>query len=130
MIEMIAYHRWVVYGLLGVMVFNLLIPYGMRSQPSKMIFWTRVGYFAFWALWSMAVFGGLIVWIFKLRDLPPATLVMMVTAAVLIPLDIYRAVQLKRRWIGGDDGVGFNTLMVGGELLVTVATVLYALYGA
>ena len=127
--EIIDYHRWAVYGLLAVMVYNFSAPYLLRAQPPKMIFWTRVGYFAFWAFWSMVVFGGLIVWIFKLREMPPNTLVMMVAAVALIPLDIYRAVQLKRRWIGGHDGVGFNTLMISSELFVTVATVLYALYG-
>jgi len=125
--DILDLHRWVAEGLLIVMVLNLLIPYAKRRDSKRMVFWTRVGYFAFWAFWTMVVFGGLITWIFKLREWSPSVVVMMMVALALVPMDIYRAVKLKRLWIAGDDGIRFNTLWVGIEITVTAATIAYAL---
>ena len=125
--EIIGYHRWAVYGLLAVMGYNLLIPMLMRSQILKMIFWTRVGYFAFWAFWTMVVFGGIITWIFKLRELSLPVLAMMVVSAVLLGIESMRPFKLKALWLSGEDGIKANTLMVGSEWLMTLAVTVYAL---
>jgi len=128
--EIIDYHRWAVYGLLAVMGLNMLIPYWLRAEAVRMVFWTRVGYFAFWAFWTMVAFGGLITWLFKLREMPPTVIAMMIALLVLMPIEIYRAVKLKRLWIQGTDGMGFNALLLWSELVVTGGVTLYALYGA
>ncbi len=125
--EIIDYHRWVVYGLLAVMVYNLLTPYLLRAQPPKMIFWTRVGYFAFWAFWSMVIFGGLITWLFKLREFPPSVITMIVVSVVLLGIEAMRPFKLKALWLTGEDGIKLNTLMVGSELLMTLAMTVYAM---
>ena len=125
--EIIDYHRWAVYGLLAVMAYNLLMPYRLRTQPLKMIFWIRVGYFAFWAFWTMAVFGGLIVWIFKLRELPSVVVAMMLAAVVLLGIEALRPFKLKALWVTGEDGIKTNTRMVGSELLITLAVTVYAM---
>jgi len=127
MSEILAWHRWVAEGLLIVMLINLIAPYLLRSRPEQMVFVTRVGYFAFWAFWTMAVFGGLITWIFKLQAWPPTVIAMVVVAAVLIPIDIYRAVTLKKIWIRGGDGITYNTLWVGIEIALTGGVIAYAL---
>ena len=127
MTEILAWHRWVAEGLLIVMLLNLASPYFLRSRPERMVFWTRVGYFAFWAFWTMAVFGGLITWVFKLREWPPTVIAMVIVAVVLIPIDIYRAIRLKKIWISGNDGMAFNTLWVGIEIALTAAMIAYAL---
>ena len=92
-----------------------------------MIFWTRVGYFAFWAFWTMVVFGGLITWIFKLQAWPMTVIAMVGVAALLVPIDIYRALTLKKIWISGRDGVGFNALWVGIEIVLVAAMIAYAM---
>lgn len=125
--DIIAFHRWVAEGLLAVMLLNLILPYLLRQQMETMVFWTRIGYFAFWAFWMMSVFGGLITWIFKHQAWPPTVIVMTIIAAVLIPIDIYRAIRLKKIWIRGGDGIGFNTLWVGVEIALTAAMIAYAL---
>jgi len=125
--EIIDYHRWAVYGLLVVMVSNLLSPYLLRAQPPKMIFWTRVGYFAFWAFWPMVIFGGFIVWLFKLQELPPSIIVMMVVSVVLLGIEAMRPFKLKALWLAGEDGIKLNTLMVGSELLIALAMTVYAM---
>ncbi len=127
--EIIGYHRWAAEGLLAVMVINLLIPYGMRQNIVRMIFWMRVGYFAFWAFWTMTAFAGVIDWMFTQRALPGRVIVMIVAALILPVMDGYRAIRLKRLWLSGDDGSGFNTVVVGGELVLTLVAFLYGLYG-
>jgi len=128
--EIIDYHRWAVYGLLAVMGLNMLIPYLLRTEMVRMVFWTRVGYFAFWAFWTMVAFGGLITWLFKLREMPPTVIAMMIVLFVLMPIEIYRAVKLKLLWLQGTDGLGFNALLLWSELILTGGVTLYALYGA
>ncbi len=125
--EIIAYHRWAVYGLLIVLTFNMVVPYVLRTRMPKMIFWTRIGYFAFWALWTMTVFGGLIVWIFKLREMPPDVITMMAGAVVLPGIESVRPFKLKTSWRSGEDGITTNTRMVGAEWLITLAVTVYAL---
>ena len=127
MTEILAWHRWVAEGLLVVMLFNLALPYFLRSQAERMIFWTRVGYFAFWAFWTMGVFGGLITWIFKLQAWPPTVIAMVVVALVLSLIEIYRALTLKKFWIRGEEGMGFNARWVGLEIVLTAGMILYAL---
>jgi len=127
--EIIAYHRWAAEGLLIVMLINLLVPYLLRRELPRLVFWTRVGYFAFWAFWSMVIFGGLITWLFTLRHLPATVITMMVVAAVLAFMDGYRSVRLRRFWIKGHDGLGFNFQWLGAEIVLTLAMFLYGLYG-
>ena len=127
--EIIGYHRWAAEGLLAVMAINLLIPYLLRQNIVRMVFWVRVGYFAFWAFWTMTAFAGLIDWIFTRQALPGRVIVMIVVALILPVLDGYRAIRLKRIWLAGGDGVGFNTAIVGSELALTLGAFLYGLYG-
>ena len=125
--EIIDYHRWTVYGLLAVMIYNFAIPYLLRVQMPKMIFWMRIGYFAFWMFWPMVIFGGLITWLFKLRELPPSVIAMMGVSVVLLGIEAMRPFKLKALWVAGEDGIKLNTLMVGSELLITLAVTVYAI---
>jgi hypothetical protein len=127
--ELIGYHRWAVEGLLVVLLINLFVPFLLRRDVARMVFWTRIGYFAFWAFWTMGAFAGLIAWMFTLRALPATVIAMIVVALILPFLDGYRAIKLKRIWLSGYDGVGFNTAVVGAELLLSLAVFVYGLYG-
>jgi hypothetical protein len=127
--EIIAWHRWAAEGLLIIMLINLAVPYLLRRDALRSIFWTRVGYFAFWAFWSMVVFGGLIVWVFTLRHWPATVLVMVAVAVVLAFIDGRRAIRLRRFWADGQNGLAFNTRWVGIELILTLSMLLYGLYG-
>jgi hypothetical protein len=127
--EIIGYHLWTAEGLLIVMLINLIVPYLLRQEMVRMVFWTRVGYFAFWALWSMVIFGGLIAWLFTLRHLPLPVITMMVVATVVAFIEGYRAIKLRRIWIRGGDGIVFNTQWVGIEIALIASMFLYGLYG-
>lgn len=125
---LMAYHRHLVEGLVLILLFNLLLPRILRSSPERRIFYTRVGYFAFWALWSMVVFSGLMVWLFAGRPLTLPVTTMLVLAGLLPLLDIYRALRLKRLWLSGSEGLGFNCAVVGLELLLTIGVTLLAFW--
>jgi hypothetical protein len=125
----IDWHRWAVEGLLMVMLLNLAVPYMLRTNALRSIFWTRVGYFSFWALWSMVVFGGLITWVFTLRHWPATVIVMVAVAAAVAVIDGWRAIKLRRFWAEGQSGLIYNTRQVGIEIVLTLAMLLYGLYG-
>jgi hypothetical protein len=46
--EIISYHRYMVEILLFVLILNLLLPFLLKQNIEKMVFWTRIGYFAFY----------------------------------------------------------------------------------
>jgi hypothetical protein len=122
---LIAYHRHLVEAWLLVLGVNLILPYVLRNDLPKRVFYTRIGYFVFWALWAMVGFSGLMVWLFAGR---PHTLPvdLMIALIVVLPLlDGYRAIRLKKLWLAGEEGVGFSMAVVGIEIaLVTLVTVL------
>ena len=126
---LIGYHRHLVEGLLLILLLNLLLPWILRSSREKRIFYTRIGYFAFWALWSMVAFSGLMVWLFAGRPLTLPVTAMLALAVLLPLLDIYRAVRLKRLWFSGSEGLGLNTSVVGLELALTIGVTLLAVLG-
>ncbi len=126
---LIGYHRHLVEGLLLILLLNLSLPWILQSSPEKRIFYTRVGYFAFWALWSMVAFSGLMVWLFAGRPLTLPVIGMLILTGLLPLLDIYRAVRLKRLWLSGSTGLGFNSAIIGLELALTIGVTLLAVPG-
>jgi hypothetical protein len=125
---LISYHRILVEGLLLLLALNLILPWSLRKWPERRVFYTRIGYFAFWALWSMAVFSGLIVWIFAGRPLTPPLFIMWGVTLLLPLLDGYRAVRLRRLWRDGKEGLGFSSLIVLLEILAVALTVLAGIF--
>ncbi|ADV47102.1 hypothetical protein [Nitratifractor salsuginis] len=125
---LISYHRTLVEGLLLVLLLNLVLPWILRGHPARRIFYTRIGYFAFWAFWAMTVFSGLIVWIFAGRPVSLPILVMLGVMILLPMLDGYRAIRLRRLWLEEKDGLGFHTLIVLLEILAVVATILVSIF--
>jgi len=84
-----------------------------------------VGYFVFWAFWTMVAFSGLMVWLFAWRPHTPAVDLMILLVFILPGLDAYRAVKLRKIWLRGGDGVGFSMAVVAIEIaLTTLVTVL------
>jgi len=120
---LIHYHFLTVEGLLFIMLLNLFIPIFLKSDAIRLIFWTRVGYFAFWAFWSMAVFSGLIVFVFTKHLLTPQVDAMIALSIILPILDGYRAIKNKRLWIANQDASSFSMTIVGIELLLTLIVI-------
>jgi len=105
------------------MLLNLFLPLFLKSDAIRLIFWTRVGYFAFWAFWSMAVFSGLIVFVFTKHLLTPQIDAMIALSIILPILDGYRAIKNKRLWIANQDASSFSMTIVGIELLLTLIVI-------
>jgi len=120
---LIHYHFLTVEGLLFIMLLNLFIPIFLKSDAIRLIFWTRVGYFAFWAFWSMAIFSGLIVFLFTKHLLTPQIDAMIALSIILPILDGYRAIKNKRLWIANQDASSFSMTIVGIELLLTLIVI-------
>ena len=126
---LMGYHRHLVEILIFIFLLNLLLPWGLRKNLPKRIFWTRVGYFSFWALWSMVAFSGLMVWLFARHPMNIAVISMLILLVILPILDIYRAIKLKRLLILEQDGLKFNTIVVVLEILLSIGVTLLAIFG-
>ncbi len=123
---LISYHQFLVKALLFVLFFNMILPFFIKKYPIKAILWVRIGYYLFWAAFSMAVFSGLIVWVFMKNKIDLAVILMMILAFILPILDIYRAIKLRRFWLENREWVKFNFFIALLELILTVGVVIVA----
>ncbi len=124
---LVSYHSFLVYGLIGVILLNILISYGIKDF-NKLIKYTRIGYFTFWALWAMVLFAGLVVFVFMKQPLTLAVVTMLVVSVILPILDGYRAIKLKKIWLDGNLGRSFSIKLLIIELIIVIATTLLAIY--
>ena len=124
--SLIFFHSFLVYSLLAVILLNIAISY-MAKDFTKSITYIRVGYFTFWAVWAMAVFAGLIVFVFMRAPLNLKTVIMIVVSIILPIIDAYRAIKLKKIWIGGSLGKEFSIKVLSVELIITIAPIMLAL---
>jgi len=118
--EIIAYHRILVEILLGVVLLNIILPPLLKNSIEKMVFWTRIGYFAFWMFWSMNIFAGLIVFMFTGRELTLSVILMIALSLLLGIMDGYRAIGNKKRWMQGLDTTRFSTAILLAETALIV----------
>ena len=125
--EIISYHRILVEILFVVMAVNLILPSLLKQHIEKMVFWTRIGYFAFWMFWSMSIFAGLIVFMFTHRALTLSVILMIAVSTLLALLEGYRAIGMRKRWMQGLDAGRFSLLLLGAEMLSLLLVSVYAL---
>jgi len=124
--SLIAVHLGLVKGLISIIIINMLIGYSLRANLIKYILWTRIGYFAFWALWSMVVFSGLVVWVF-MQEPQNIGIYSMITASIILPfLDGYRAIKLRKFWNSKESGLKFNLTILSLELAITIIVTILA----
>jgi hypothetical protein len=125
--EIISYHRYMVEILLFVLIVNLALPFLLKQNIEKMVFWTRIGYFAFWMFWSMNIFAGLIVFMFTGRELTLSVIMMIVASVFLGSMDSYRAIKSRRLWLKELDANRFSAMVVLSEIMVIVLVSFYSL---
>ena len=125
---LLSYHRHTVEGLILVMLINIALPHLLKKNFSSMVFYSRVGFFLFWTLWSMVVFTGVITLVFTKMSLN-SNIWLMIGLATLLPiLDGYRAVRVtKKYWQNGESGVVLSNIVVGFELILTVVMMIIAI---
>jgi hypothetical protein len=105
----------------------MLVPNMLKSDLTRVVFWSRIGYFLFWAAWTMVVFSGLLIFAVKHGELSLSVAVMIVAAIVLGALDGYRAVKMKKFWLKDENGLKFSNMLVALELLIVVAVTVLAI---
>jgi len=127
--EMIAYHRYIVEGLLFVITMNLVFPFLLRESLEKMVFWTRVGYFFFWGAWSMSVFTGLIVFMFTQRELSAAVITMIVASLLLAFMDGYRSIKTRHIWARASNAIRFSSTILLLEIAIVAIVTVIAIRG-
>ena len=125
--EIISYHRYMTEALLLIMVLNAVVPSLLKSSIDKMIFWMRIGYFAFWMFWSMNIFAGLIVFMFTGRELTLSVWMMIAVSVILGVIEAYRAIRTRKLWMQRLDAGRFSLSMLGLEIMLLVLVSLYAL---
>jgi len=123
----VALHRHIVEGLGFILLINLILPWFLRDNLIKRVFYTRIGYFAFWMFWAMAIFSGLILYIFMKQPMNLAIGAMVAISIVLPILDGYRAIKLKRIWLQEEDGLSFSLKVVSIELALFLIVFILAL---
>ena len=125
--EMVAYHRYMVEILLFVVVLNLILPMLLKKDMTKMVFWSRIGYFAFWMLWSTNIFAGLMVFMFVGREFTHSVLTMIGASIILGILDGYRAIKSRRLWNQGLDANKFSFFVILAEIAIILAVTLLSI---
>ena len=126
---LISYHNYIVIAFVAVLIFNIVVPTLLRTNPIRFIKWTRIGYFTFWAFWAMVLFGGLVVFMFQKQALPSHVVLMIVATLILPFLDGYRAIKQGRIWRaskGEDLALKFSNTVVAIELAIVLLVSLYS----
>jgi len=118
---LIWYHVNLVYALIIAILLNLLVAYSIKDL-FKLIKYTRIGYFLFWAVWAMAVFAGLIVFAFTKAKITPAVTLMIIVSIILPFIDGYRAIKFRKIWLNGESGREFSIKLLVIELVLIILT--------
>ncbi len=112
-----------IFALLTIAV----LPNFLKENMSKTVFWSRIGYFLFWAAWTMVSFSGLLVFAVKRGELSVSVTVMIIATAALAFLDSYRAFKLKKFWIAQKSGLKFSNMVLLLEIAIVVAVIILAI---
>ena len=126
---LISYHKFLVEAWLFVIVLNIVVPMLFKKSQFKFIQTTRIGFFAFWALWAMAIFSGTIVFVFAKAKVTAAILFMIIASIILPILDGYRAIKLTKLWRSGELGLAFSLKVLTLEVIIIAAVVIYTIIG-
>jgi len=96
---LITTHSVMVKILLFALLLVAVVPNFYKNSMPKLVLWTRIGYFTFWAAWTSVVFSGLLVFAIERGKISTAIIFMIVAAIVIAFLDAYRAINLKKFWL-------------------------------
>ena len=122
-------HLYMVKFFIFALIVIGALPNLLRADFVRIVFWSRIGFFLFWAAWTMVVFSGLLVFAVERGELKVAVVVMIAASILLAFLDGFRAVKLKRYWLQEKSGLKFsNAIVLLETIIVIVVTVLAIKY--
>ena len=122
---LISYHKYLVEILLFVIVANIAVQLIFKDNFERLVKFSRVGYFTFWAFWAMVAFSGLVIFAFQKGALSSAVIVMIISVVLLPILDGYRAVKVGKLWRQDDKGIKLSIIIMLAEIAVIAATIVY-----
>ena len=122
---LISYHKYLVELLLFIIVANIVVQIAFKSNFERLVKFSRIGYFTFWAFWAMVAFSGLVVFAFQRGVLNSAIIVMIISVILLPILDGYRAIKVGRLWREGSKGIKLSITIMLIEIAVIAATIVY-----
>ena len=120
-------HLYTVKFFLFVLVVIGVLPNLIKSNLERQILWSRIGFYLFWAGWTMVVFSGLLIFAIEQGQMKIAVLMMIAASALLAFLDIFRARKLKKIWLEKESGLRLSNGIVFVEILVVITVTLFAL---
>ncbi len=124
---LISYHNFLVEALIFVVGLNILLQLMLKNNQIKYIQYTRIGYFTFWAVWAMAVFSGLVVFVFTKATITIPVLLMIIASIIVPIIDGYRAVKLGKLWRQEQLGLSFSIKLLFIEILILALVVVYTI---
>ena len=122
---LISYHKYLVELLLFIIIANIVVQVAFRANFERLVKFSRIGYFTFWAFWAMVAFSGLVIFAFQKGALNSAVIVMIVSVVLLPVLDGYRAIKVGRLWRKDNKGVKLSIAIMLAEIAVIAATIVY-----
>ena len=121
-------HIYLIGSLLIVMLLNLLLPNMLSKDLNRLVYWMRIGYFGFWMILSMAIFGGIMAYMFTDKKLTLSIDMMILASVVLMFLDGYRAIKNGKLLIQGKEFRSFSSKIILSEIAIVAATWIVALW--
>ncbi len=122
---LISYHKDLVELLLFVIVANIVVQIAFKNNFERLVKFSRIGYFTFWAFWAMVAFSGLVVFAFQKGVLNSAIIVMIISIILLPILDGYRAIKVGRLWRENIKGIKLSITIMLIEIAIIAATIVY-----
>jgi len=123
---LITTHALMVKILIFALIAVAVVPNFYKNNMPKLVLWTRIGYFTFWAAWTAVVFSGLLVFAVERGKLSIAIIAMIAASVILAFLDGYRARALKKIWLKEQNGLKFSNTILLIELAIVVAVTVLA----
>jgi len=125
--SIVTIHKVLVELLLGVIVVNILVSILYRNSLANLIKFTRIGFFLFWGAWAMAIFAGVITYVFMGANNSMAIFIMILTSILLPIIDGYRAIKLTKLWQEKKNGVTISITLLTIELIIIALTTIFAI---
>lgn len=118
----LSYHNYIIWITVFIMLVNMILPYIYRKSPDKMIFYSRVGYFFFWAALVILIFSGMMAFMFTGRNSNSLFWLMLIVSVLLGGLEILRSSKSKKLWIIGEHALKISTKIIWIEILLISLT--------
>ena len=125
--EALLYHVVTIKVFLFLLVINLLIPWLFRGNEMREIKATRITFFIFSALLSMAAFTGVILFMIAEISWNMRMSLMVAVFISLAAVEIARSMKLRRLWLRDESGVSLSWRYVLVEIVMTAAMILFTI---